>query len=215
MLHGLIQNLASICAQRREPRRGVAADAELRVFWQCPLRRSNQRVNRPSLGPYAIKGGHMFYFAEQRPQKKNLIAYNNRLSVLSGAGVETVLTSGLSANKNVFMSTWSIKSGRTSRTRRTHCRTMMELRTRLCLGQTSPSSVRPLCRYETGCWASRTTALSVQIPRSGYRGVAIVAGRPYGRVSKDPSRRCIQRPSRPQTRSLDGAIALQGRAYHH
>ena len=79
-------------------------------FGSVRLRRSNQRVNSTSLGPYAIKGGHMFYYGgAAAPQKKNLIAYNNRLSVLSGAGVETVLTSSLSANKNVFMSTWSIK----------------------------------------------------------------------------------------------------------
>lgn len=79
-------------------------------FGSVRLRRGTQRLNSASLGAYRIRGGHMFYYGgAAAPQKKNLIAYNDRLSVISGAGVETVLTSGLTADKDVYMSTWSIK----------------------------------------------------------------------------------------------------------
>ena len=78
------------------------------VYGSARMRRGSQRINETSLGAYPIRGGHMFYFGGSAPQKKNLIAYNNRISVLSGAGVESVLTSSMTADADVFMSTWSV-----------------------------------------------------------------------------------------------------------
>ena len=66
------------------------------------------RLTPSSYGSYMVKGGHRYYFGGPSPQAKRLIAYNNRISIVSGSGNETVLTSGMTANRDTFFTTWSI-----------------------------------------------------------------------------------------------------------
>lgn len=78
------------------------------VYGSVRMRRGSQRINEVSLGDYPIRGGIMYYYGGASPQRKNVIAYHNRLSILSGAGVETVLASSLHDDADVFMVPWSI-----------------------------------------------------------------------------------------------------------
>ena len=56
-----------------------------------------------------IRGGHMFYYGGATPAKKRLVAYNTKISVISDAGAETELTSGMTADKDTGFLTWSIQ----------------------------------------------------------------------------------------------------------
>ncbi len=72
-------------------------------------RTGSQRLNSSSLGSnLAIKGGHKFYYGGSSPTKKRLIAYGTKISVLSDAGSETNLTSGMTTSLDTHFLTWSI-----------------------------------------------------------------------------------------------------------
>ena len=66
------------------------------------------RLNASTLGAFKILGGHKFYYGGSTPVSKRLIAFNNRISVLSDAGSETNLTTTMTANKDTHFLTWSI-----------------------------------------------------------------------------------------------------------
>lgn len=72
------------------------------------IRRGSTVLNGSSFGSYKILGGHKYYYGGTSPTSKRLIAYNNRISSVSDVGVETVLTSGMTAGLNTYFSTWSI-----------------------------------------------------------------------------------------------------------
>ena len=59
-----------------------------------------------SLGAYRVRGGVKFYRAAGTSQR--LIAYDTKISSVSDAGVEGVLTSGMSTDKDTFFTPWSI-----------------------------------------------------------------------------------------------------------
>jgi hypothetical protein len=73
------------------------------------IRRGSQRINTSSLGAFKVLGGGKHYYGGASPQGKRLIAYNNRISVISDAGAETILTSGMTAGLNTYFKTWSIQ----------------------------------------------------------------------------------------------------------
>lgn len=90
------------------------ADGEARLMQNCVYdggtrkRLGSQRLNSSSLGAYRILGGTKFYYGGASPTQKRLIAYNNAISVLSDAGSETNLTTGMTAGKDTHFLTWSI-----------------------------------------------------------------------------------------------------------
>ena len=65
-------------------------------------------LNGSSLGAYKILGGHRYYYGGASATAKRLIAFNNRISVLSDAGSETNLTTGMTAGLNTYFTTWPI-----------------------------------------------------------------------------------------------------------
>lgn len=89
-------------------------DGEARLMQNCEywggvrIRRGSSAINSTSLGSHMIRGGHRFYFGAATPQRRRLIAYNDRISEVNEIGVETVIVSGLTANRDVFFTTWSI-----------------------------------------------------------------------------------------------------------
>ena len=89
-------------------------DYESRLMQNCEyygatrMRRGSQRINATSLGAKRIRGGSMYYFGGSAQQKKNLIAYGTKISALSGSGTETVLTSSMTDDQDVYISTWPI-----------------------------------------------------------------------------------------------------------
>lgn len=72
------------------------------------IRRGSQRLNSSSYGSFKILGGHKYYYGGANPASKRLIAYNNRICSVSETGVETVLTSGMTASLNTYFATWPI-----------------------------------------------------------------------------------------------------------
>lgn len=79
------------------------------LFGGVRNRYGSQRVNGSSLGStLRIRGGHKFYYGGSTPSKARLIAYSNRISTLSDAGSEVVLTSGMTADQDTHFTTWSI-----------------------------------------------------------------------------------------------------------
>lgn len=89
-------------------------DGEARLMQNCEMygnlriRRGSTRLNSSSFGAYKILGGHKYYYGGAVPTGKRLIAYNNKISVVSNNGVETNLTSGMTAGLDTFFTTWSI-----------------------------------------------------------------------------------------------------------
>lgn len=77
-------------------------------FGGTRIRRGSQRLNSASLGSFAGLAGHKYYHGGSNPTSKRLIAYNNRISVLNGVGVETVLTSSMTPGLNTYFATWPI-----------------------------------------------------------------------------------------------------------
>lgn len=72
-------------------------------------RTGSSRVNSSSLlSSYRIRGGHKYYYGGASPTKKRLIAFHNRISVLSDAGSETNLTTGMTSDLDTHFLTWSI-----------------------------------------------------------------------------------------------------------
>ena len=63
------------------------------------------RLNAARLGAFTGLGGIRFYFGTS--SKQRIIAYNNRISQISDAGVETVLNSAMTAGLDTFMEPWS------------------------------------------------------------------------------------------------------------
>jgi len=72
------------------------------------IRRGNSTLNGSSLGAYRILGGHKYYYGGTSPTSKRLIAFNNRISVLSNSGSETNLTTGMTAGLRTYFATWPI-----------------------------------------------------------------------------------------------------------
>ena len=72
------------------------------------IRRGSTRLNATTLGAYKILAGTKYYYGGASPQNKRLIAYNNRISTITDAGGETILTSGMTPGLATFMTTWSI-----------------------------------------------------------------------------------------------------------
>ncbi len=71
-------------------------------------RTGSLRLNAGSLGPYAIKGGHRYYYGGPSPTSARLIAYNTTIAKISGTGNVTPLTASMTANRDTFFTTWSI-----------------------------------------------------------------------------------------------------------
>mgnify|MGYP001596473566 FL=1 len=63
------------------------------------------RLNAASLGAFTGLGGIRFYFSTA--SKTRIIAYNNRISSISDAGVETVINAAMTAGLDTFMEPWS------------------------------------------------------------------------------------------------------------
>lgn len=77
-------------------------------FGALRIRRGSQRLTPASLGAFTGRGGHKFYYGGANPQSARLIAYNNKISAISGTGVETSLTSSMTANQHTYFATWPI-----------------------------------------------------------------------------------------------------------
>ena len=73
------------------------------------MRNGNTRITPASLASnLRVRGGHRFYFGGATQQKQRLIAYGTKISTVSDTGVETVLTSGMSNDKDTYFTTWTI-----------------------------------------------------------------------------------------------------------
>ena len=73
------------------------------------MRNGNTRITSASLAAsFRVRGGHRFYYGGSTPTKKRLIAYNTKISVISDVGGETVLTSGMTSDKDTYFTTWTI-----------------------------------------------------------------------------------------------------------
>lgn len=87
---------------------------EARLMQNCvfdsgtKIRNGSTRLNSSTLGAYKILGGHKYYYGGASPTSKRLIAFNNRISVLSDAGSETNLTTSMTASKDTHFLTWPI-----------------------------------------------------------------------------------------------------------
>src|SRR5689334_5613534 len=55
---------------------------------------------------FSVRGGHRFY--KNDGTKKRLIAYGTRISELSDAGAESILTTTASSDRQTLFSTWPI-----------------------------------------------------------------------------------------------------------
>ena len=76
-------------------------------YWNgVRTREGSTRITSSSLGAFRILGGTKYYYAGAN--SKRLIAYSNKIAVLSDGGAETVLTTGMTANNDTFFQTWSI-----------------------------------------------------------------------------------------------------------
>lgn len=73
------------------------------------MRSGSSRITPIALAAsFRVRGGHRFYYGGATPLKKRLIAYSNKISVVSDAGAETVLTSGMTSDQDTYFTTWSI-----------------------------------------------------------------------------------------------------------
>lgn len=73
------------------------------------MRNGNSRVTAAQIAAsFRVRGGHKFYYGGSSPAKKRLIAYDTKISVISDAGSETVLTSGMTSDKDTYFTTWTI-----------------------------------------------------------------------------------------------------------
>lgn len=73
------------------------------------MRNGNGRITPTSLASnFRVRGGHKFYYGGASPAKKRLIAYDTKISVISDIGGETVLTSGMTGDKDTYFTTWTI-----------------------------------------------------------------------------------------------------------
>lgn len=90
-------------------------DGEARLMQNCfydggvSVRTGSNRLHTATLGAsLRIRGGHKFYYGGASPTSKRLIAYGTKISTLSDAGIETVLTSGMTNDLDTHFATWSI-----------------------------------------------------------------------------------------------------------
>jgi len=89
-------------------------DGEARLMQNCfrnggvRIRRGSSNLNTVSLGAFRILGGHKYYYGGVSPAGKRLIAYSNKISVLSDAASETNLTTGMTTGLITHFTTWSI-----------------------------------------------------------------------------------------------------------
>lgn len=67
-------------------------------------RRGSSRLTSASLGSFRIRGGHKFYYGTN--SSKRLVAYGQRVSVISDAGSEAILTSSMTADLDTHFETW-------------------------------------------------------------------------------------------------------------
>ena len=73
------------------------------------MRNGNTRVTPTALGAsLKVRGGHRYYFGGATPQKTRLLAYGTKIVTVSDTGVEVVLNSGMTNDKDTFFTTWSI-----------------------------------------------------------------------------------------------------------
>lgn len=73
------------------------------------MRNGNTRITASAIAAsFRVRGGHKFYYGGASPAKKRLIAYDTKISTISDAGAESVLTSGMTSDKDTYFSTWSI-----------------------------------------------------------------------------------------------------------
>lgn len=73
------------------------------------MRNGNSRITPTAIAAsFRVRGGHRFYYGGSTPTKKRLIAYDTKVSVISDVGVETVLTSGMTSDKDTYFTTWTI-----------------------------------------------------------------------------------------------------------
>jgi hypothetical protein len=71
-------------------------------------RTGSRRVTPTSLGAFPIRGGHRYYYGGPIPQSKRLIAYGTVIAAINDTGTQTVLSSGMTSNRDTFLTTWSI-----------------------------------------------------------------------------------------------------------
>jgi hypothetical protein len=72
-------------------------------------RTGSQRLHSTALASgLRIRGGHKYYYGGSAPTKQRLIAYGTKVSIVNDSGVETVLTSGMTNDKDMQFLTWSI-----------------------------------------------------------------------------------------------------------
>ena len=194
---------------------------EARLMQNCEyygavrIRRGSQRLTPASLGASSGLGGHKFYYGGSNPQSKRLIAYNNKISVISGVGAETILTSSMTAGQHTYFTTWPIQD------------------------RVYISNAVDTLRYYDGTTFGVLIGTNVPVARTGVVPVVdrLLAITVNGIERSDPrsdltwssnSNWATLRPQRPglftamhsyALRGTDtiyeGAIALQERAYYH
>lgn len=73
------------------------------------MRNGNTRITSSAVAAsLRVRGGHRYYYGGSTPQKKRLIAYGTKVSVISDVGGETVLTSGMTNDLDTYFRTWTI-----------------------------------------------------------------------------------------------------------
>jgi len=116
-LRGQLPDSAAVYA---DPVRGVnfrdsfedLRPGEARLMQNCIYdggtrkRLGSTRLTTASLGAFKIRGGEKFYHAAGTSTR--LIAYSTKVSKVSDAGAETILTSGMTTDLDTHFTTWSI-----------------------------------------------------------------------------------------------------------
>lgn len=72
------------------------------------IRSGSVALNSSSLGAYNCLGGHKYYYGGSVPKSLRVVAYNTNIVSLSDAGVQSVLTSSMTAGKDTHFVTWPI-----------------------------------------------------------------------------------------------------------
>lgn len=72
------------------------------------IRRGNQRLTPTSLGAFTGRGGHKYYFGGPNPQSRRLVAYGTTIASVSGSGIATTLTTGMTNGQHTYFTTWPI-----------------------------------------------------------------------------------------------------------
>ena len=73
------------------------------------MRYGNTRITPTAVAAgFRVRGGHKFYYGGTSPAKERLIAYDTKISKISDIGTETILTSGMTSDKDTYFTTWTI-----------------------------------------------------------------------------------------------------------